>query len=395
MGGIWDKVGQETADVTRRLDCETRRPDAENCRKSETRCHAPLWAEGVLRRRVAAMGTLEWQQLDLRYERLRCVEPQAEARLSTSLSSVGQQAPIIVLGPAPHIVVDGFKRVRCLRRLGQDAVAALQWELSEPAALLLQHQGRGRVSALEEAWLLLELSTQFGRSEEELARQLMRSKSWVSRRLGLVVTLSSEIQTLVQTGKVQAYAATRFLLPLARANTAHADKLAEAAAGERWTTRQLEQLYRAYLGSTENSRAYLVENPSVVLRARQQASREEIPALVSDAVAVGRMAARLFNKLRVYAGVVSPEERSRLQHRLNDAASAVAACIKESAHVGQGPAAGGVDIEETGSREPGHRAGPQGEPHQRQALPEVGSVASAATAHTPAGGAPGTGQQSD
>lgn len=344
---------------------------------------------------LSAMQTVEWQQLDLRYERLRCVDPHAEARLSTSLSSVGQQAPIIVLRAAPHIVVDGFKRVRCLRRLGLDVVQALQWELPEPVALLLQHQGRGRASALEEAWLLLELSTQFGHTEDELARQLARSKSWVSRRLGLVVALSAEIQTLVQVGKVQAYAATRFLLPLARANTAHADKLARAAARERWSTRQLEQLYRAYSGSTEISRAYLVENPSVVLRARQQASREEIPALVSDAVAVGRMAARLFNKLRAHAGVVSPGERSRLQLRLNDAAQAISDCIKESAHVGQGPAAGGVDIEESGSRDPGHRPGPEGEPHQREALSELGAIATAATAQAPAGRAPGVGEQPD
>jgi ParB/RepB/Spo0J family partition protein len=331
------------------------------------------------------METLEWQQLDLRYERLRCVEPQAEARLSASLCSVGQQAPIIVLQAPAHVVVDGFKRVRCLRKLGQDAVRALRWELPEAAALLLQHQGRGQVSALEEAWLLLELSTQFGHSEEELARQLVRSKSWVSRRLGLVVTLSAEIQQLVRTGKVQAYAATRFLLPLARANTADADKLARAAAREQWTTRQLAELYRAYMGSTDQSRSYLVENPSVVLRARQQAQREEAPTLVNDAVAIGRMAARLRKKLRAFAGVVSPEERSRLQSRLNDAATSVDDCVKESAHVGQGAARGGVDIEEAGPGDQGHRPGAAGEPQRGQTLLEDGNSAKSPGAPEPAG----------
>src|SRR5262249_1361478 len=72
---------------------------------------------------------LEFQQLDLRYEELRGRSLAGERRLLSSLAEIGQQAPIVVVAgsleaPARHVVIDGYKRVRLLRRLGQDTVRA-------------------------------------------------------------------------------------------------------------------------------------------------------------------------------------------------------------------------------------------------------------------------------
>ncbi len=43
---------------------------------------------------------LEFHQLELRYERLRVVHPEAERRLLASLAEIGQQAPILVVARA-------------------------------------------------------------------------------------------------------------------------------------------------------------------------------------------------------------------------------------------------------------------------------------------------------
>ncbi|WP_437912946.1 ParB N-terminal domain-containing protein [Sorangium sp. So ce302] len=83
---------------------------------------------------------LEFHQLDLRYEELRGRSPARERRLLSSLAEVGQQAPIVVVSPVSsgrHVVIDGYKRVRLLRRLGQDTVRATAWDLGEAEALLL------------------------------------------------------------------------------------------------------------------------------------------------------------------------------------------------------------------------------------------------------------------
>src|SRR6516162_918894 len=105
---------------------------------------------------------LEFHQLALRYERLKVVRPEAERRLLASLAEVGQQVPIVVLKQAAEeqfVVIDGYKRVRALRRLGRDTVAAGCWSGGEPGA-----QGATRLiqtaepqTPLEHSWLLAEL----------------------------------------------------------------------------------------------------------------------------------------------------------------------------------------------------------------------------------------------
>ena len=61
-------------------------------------------------------------------------------------------------------------------------------------------EGRAR-STLEEAWLLEHLAKDEGLSLEELGRRLCRTKSWVSRRLGLRKALWPEVQAKVASEK--------------------------------------------------------------------------------------------------------------------------------------------------------------------------------------------------
>jgi hypothetical protein len=52
------------------------------------------------------------------------------------------------------VLVDGYKRVRALRRLGQDLVASTCWDLSEAEALVLDRLMRtgDGATALEQGW---------------------------------------------------------------------------------------------------------------------------------------------------------------------------------------------------------------------------------------------------
>jgi len=146
---------------------------------------------------------LEFHQLELRYERLRVVRPEPERRLLASLAEVGQQVPIVVVKDevsSQHIVIDGYKRIRCLRRLARDMVAASSWPEEEAEALIVTRlmQTAEAETALEQSWLLLELKQRFGFSREELARRFGHSVSWVSRRLALVQELPDVIQERVR-----------------------------------------------------------------------------------------------------------------------------------------------------------------------------------------------------
>ncbi len=81
---------------------------------------------------------VELHQLEMRYERLRKRHPRAERTLLASLAEIGQQTPVVVVSEAERFVlIDGYKRVRALKRLARDMVFATRWELEEVEALLL------------------------------------------------------------------------------------------------------------------------------------------------------------------------------------------------------------------------------------------------------------------
>ena len=253
---------------------------------------------------------LEFHQLDLRYEALRTRSPAREGRLAASLAEHGQQVPVVVVtaGEAgKHVLVDGYKRVRALRRLGRDTVRAVPWNLDEAEALLLEGlMRRGDASgALEEGWLLAELRDRFGMTVDELGRRFDRSASWVSRRLGLVGELPREIQEQVRRGELSAHAAMRYLVPLARANAGEAVQLAAAIGPHRPTSREVAALCAGWHSGSEATRRILMEDPRLFLRARAQARGPVDPAeagpaavLLDDLGAVGGAARRGARHLR-------------------------------------------------------------------------------------------------
>lgn len=253
---------------------------------------------------------LEFHQVDLRYEALRTRSAAREARLLASLAESGQQAPVVVVTVGDvgrHVLVDGYKRVRALRRLGRDTVRAMAWDLGEAEALVverLMRSGDG-AGALEEGWLLAELRDRFGMTVEELGKRFDRSGSWVSRRLGLVGELPREIQEQVRRGEIAAYAAMRYLVPLARANAGEAVRLAAVIGPHRPTSREVGTLCAGWLSGSEATRRLLIEDPRLFLRARAQALRPADPAeagpaavLLADMGALGGVARRGVRHLR-------------------------------------------------------------------------------------------------
>lgn len=84
---------------------------------------------------------LEFYQFDLRNQRLRVRQPAREGRLLASIADIGQQMPIVVVrAHATPVVVDGYKRIRCLQQLHRDTVDAMAWELSDVEALIVRQR---------------------------------------------------------------------------------------------------------------------------------------------------------------------------------------------------------------------------------------------------------------
>jgi ParB/RepB/Spo0J family partition protein len=245
---------------------------------------------------------LEFHQLDLRYEGLRVRRPERERRLLASLAEGGQQVPIVVIAlaeePNRFLVIDGYKRIRALQRLGHDTVRATVWDMDETEALVLDRSLRTAEgeTALEQGWLLAELHRSFGLSLDDLARRFDRSVSWVSRRLALVQELPESVQRQVRSGKIGAHAAMKYLVPMARAKRYDCERLAEEIARNQFSTHEVGVLYGAWRNGPPSVRERLIEDPKLFLRARRELEEDEPVAV--------RAAEELLRNLEV-AGVIA------------------------------------------------------------------------------------------
>jgi ParB-like chromosome segregation protein Spo0J len=269
---------------------------------------------------------LEFHQLDLRYEELRSRSPARERQLLSSLTLVGQQTPIVVVGAAETsqpIVIDGYKRVRLLRKLGQDTVRATAWDLGEAEALLLERMIRAGEadSALEQGWFLRALRDRFQLSGAELGQRVGRTESWVSRRLGLVAELPASVQRHVRIGALSAHAAMKYFLPLARANRADVERLADAVAKRKLSTRQMALLYAAWSDGNTKTRELILKEPELVVRAHEQVrrarERPETPAqqMLTDLGALGRIVGRVEQRTgRGELRGLPAQEREEISH---------------------------------------------------------------------------------
>lgn len=258
---------------------------------------------------------LEFHQLDCRYESLRVRQPERERRLLASLADHGQQTPIVVVrGTETYVVVDGHKRLRCLKRLHRDSVAGVVWEMSEADALIFRQmvQAEGGASALEQGWLLRALHEGHDLRLPDLARRFDRSVSWISRRLALARELPEAIQERVREGRMVPHVAMKYLVPLARANEGDCLRLVEAVKEAKLSTRQMGQLYQTYMSGNDKTRELVVTEPLLVLRVEQQVQKDSTEvsngeALISDLHALGALARRAYGRLRRGLSLLPPD----------------------------------------------------------------------------------------
>jgi hypothetical protein len=172
-------------------------------------------------------------------------------------------------------------------------------------ALLFAHRldGQRTRSMLEQAWLLRELVEEHARTQAMLAREIGRTKSWVSRRLALVRILPDQVQEAVRSGRIPAHAAMKSLVPLARANTVGAIQLVERLGKEPTTVRQIERIYAAWRAGDAEQRERILAEPRLFLKTIEELERhdgEGLPASVlPGTMGVKEHAQSLLGQLRV------------------------------------------------------------------------------------------------
>ncbi|WP_319541433.1 ParB/RepB/Spo0J family partition protein [uncultured Pseudodesulfovibrio sp.] len=128
--------------------------------------------------------------------------------LAASIGTRGVLQPVLVrsLGGGKYELVAGERRLRASKRAGLTEIPTLIREMSDQESLaiaLIENLQREDLNAVEEALGYQRLQQEFGLSQEELARQVGKSRSSVANSLRLL-NLPDSVQRDIQQGALSA-----------------------------------------------------------------------------------------------------------------------------------------------------------------------------------------------
>jgi ParB family chromosome partitioning protein len=216
---------------------------------------------------------VDLHRLVLRFAHLRLPRAKALESLVRSIEQSGQLTPVVAVAESDQqwVRIDGYRRLAALRQCGHDTAWTDLWSCDVPQALFgVLARGQARPwQSIEEAQLIQELHTSYSYSQVDIARQVGRDVSWVNRRLTLMAAFPEDLLKAVSQGQLSLWAATRILVPLARANTDHARRLLDAVGEHPLSTRNLPTWFRHYQRANRVTRVRMVDNPALFLEALQ------------------------------------------------------------------------------------------------------------------------------
>lgn len=165
------------------------------------------------------------EKIDESFARFRLISPHRESSMLKSIRRFGQLTPVVVGCPDNdrYEMIDGFKRLRALRRLNKESVRArvLGGHTRALKATMIQlNRAVQSMGHMEEALLVQSLYRDEGLDQVEIATLLGRDKSWASRRIALVERLSDDVLEHLRLGLISA-AQGRELVRLPRDNQKH------------------------------------------------------------------------------------------------------------------------------------------------------------------------------
>jgi ParB/RepB/Spo0J family partition protein len=206
------------------------------------------------------------ESIDESFSRFRLTTPGQVQAIQRSLESVGQLHPVIVRQAGARFqLLDGFKRFFASRLLQWESLQARVAEVDDVTAkvMILTYNGQGTSLAdFEQAQVVYSLKKEHLLGQEEIARLLGKSVSWVSRRLSFIERLEETVKVHLKLGKITPTHA-RELAHLPRGK--QSDFLKQTI-GHNLTSRQVGLLVKKYLQSkTKEEQSWLLSHPLEVI----------------------------------------------------------------------------------------------------------------------------------
>jgi hypothetical protein len=223
---------------------------------------------------------IEITDLDLRYENHRLKSPGAEKIMLNSILEKGIRDPLQGVDTRDHkILLDGFKRYRCAKKLNIAIVPYISLGNDEALAIiqLIRLSNAKSLSIVEQARWIDELKNVCLMSTADIARMLEKSKSWVSMRSGLIAEMTDCVKDNIFKGKFPVYSYMYTLRQFMRMNgndKKEIDQFVESVAGKGLSTRDIELLAHGYFkGSDEFRQQIRSGNLSWSLKSLRESSQ--------------------------------------------------------------------------------------------------------------------------
>lgn len=209
--------------------------------------------------------SVELNTLDLRYQGHRLRDDDREARLLASIAERGIEEPLEgVDTTAGRLLLNGFKRLRCAKKLHIYSVPYVSLGLDEAAGILelMRVPTEKGLGILEQAKFVIDLLNIHGMNPGDVAETLSRSTGWVSMRRSLLDEMSQEIQQLLFQGKFPVYCYMYTLRRFRRMKGVTNEEIEcfiKAVAGKRLSVRDIELLAQAYFRGPDSLRQAIDE----------------------------------------------------------------------------------------------------------------------------------------
>jgi hypothetical protein len=196
---------------------------------------------------------IEIMNLDLRYEKFRLRSKRIEQELLASIIEIGIQEPLkgIHLEDGARILLDGFKRYRCAKKLNIEIVPYTSFGSDEPLGIikLIRASTERPLTILEQARMIDELEKVHGMLHRDIADLLQKSKAWVSMRAGIIREMSTYVAKRVFNGEFPVYSYMYTLRKFIRMNSiskGQIEAFVKSVAGKGLSIRDIELLAEAF-----------------------------------------------------------------------------------------------------------------------------------------------------
>ncbi len=207
---------------------------------------------------------IEISTLDTRYESFRLKSRAIEKDLLVSISKKGILRPLQGVSiDSDRILLNGFKRYRCAKKLNIGIVPYISFASDAPTGIieLIRKAIEKRLDILEQAKLIEELKKVHRMTNDDIAELLSKSCAWVSLRTNLMRNMGGYVMEKVFSGDFPVYSYMYTLRKFIRIKSVSAkdvDDFVRAVAGKQLSYREIDLLASAFFKGSDEIREQIV-----------------------------------------------------------------------------------------------------------------------------------------